>query len=134
MLDRTLTDLRSITSTKTLRPYDRYGIEVPGLEWLPLSGGSGEAHECFLVRFKPGAASKPHEHGGTEEFMVLEGELEDSDGTIMRAGDFVSYRPGSRHFSVSESGCLLLVLLTGSGNRLLDDQEAKALDAHYDGP
>ena len=123
---RTLADIRAVTSTRALRPYDRFGTVVPDLEWLPLSGTLGSDYECFLVRFKPGASSQPHEHTGSEDFLVLEGELEDCDGVLFRAGDFVSYPVGSRHFSRSPTGCLLLVVLRGP-NRLLNERETDDL-------
>ncbi len=129
MLNPLLGEARTVTSTRTLRPYDRYGVQDPSMEWLPLSGQFGGAHECFLIRFNPGAASRPHEHTGREEFLVLEGELEDCDGAVFRAGDFVSYREGTRHYSVSASGCLLLVLVTGGSNRLLAEADAEDLTA-----
>ena len=115
-------DLRRVIATgeAPFRPYARFGEEVPGLTWLPLSresadGGAG----CFLIRFAPGAASQPHEHSEIEEFLVLEGALEDSDGRSLRAGDFVSYAAGSRHFSVAPGGCLIFVVLRAR-NRLLE--------------
>ena len=43
-----------------------------------------------------------------EEFPILEGELIESDGTVLRKGDFTSYRPGSRRNSRTETGCLLV--------------------------
>lgn len=114
--------LRRVTATGTaaLRPYDRYGAVIPGLSWLPLGqdGGAGGA-ECYLLRFEPGSASRPHEHSEVEEFLMLEGELEDCDGRVFRAGDFVSYAAGSRHFSRSLEGCLVLVFLRAP-NRLLE--------------
>jgi len=103
------------TAGAVFRPYHRYGVVRDDMEWLPL----GDRHdspghpEIFLLRFKPGAASTPHEHTGGEEFHVLEGELTDCDGTVLRAGDHVRYRPGSRHFSVSETGCTLLAMIYG---------------------
>ena len=48
---------------------------------------------------QPGAATLPHEHASVEDFLILEGELTDGDGTVFRAGDFVSYAPGTRHNS-----------------------------------
>ena len=123
-----LADRRSVTSTASLRPYDRFGEVVPDLEWLPLSGSFESDYECFLVRFKPGASSMPHEHTGIEEFLVLDGELTDCDGAVFKTGDFVSYGKGSRHFSSAPSGCLLLVVVRGT-NRLLNDAEAGALAA-----
>lgn len=105
--------LRRITPTGTehFRPYDRYGKTLPGLTWLPLSQDPATGHDVFLLRFAPGARSLPHEHAGPEEFLVLEGELVDSDGTVLKAGDFVRYDAGSKHHSVSPNGCLLLVIL-----------------------
>ncbi|MDH3692651.1 MAG: cupin domain-containing protein [Gammaproteobacteria bacterium] len=107
------------TSPNRFRPYDRYGTANPDIDWLPLSGNAEEGYESFLIRMKPGGSSTPHEHTGFEEFLVLEGEMEDCDGTVMKAGDFVSYQPGSKHFSKSPKGCLLLVVLTGQ-NRAID--------------
>ena len=124
-----LAERREVKPTASLRPYDRFGKEDPNLEWLPLSGAFGSDFECFLVRFKAGASSSPHEHTGTEEFLVLEGELEDCDGAVFKAGDFVSYKAGSRHFSSSQSGCLLLVIVRGGANRLLKDSETAELAA-----
>ena len=40
------------------------------------------------------------------------------DGTVFKAGDFVSYPPGSRHHSHSPDGCLLLVFLRAYNRRL----------------
>jgi anti-sigma factor ChrR (cupin superfamily) len=63
----------------------------------------------------PGAVTVAHDHPGFEEFMVLEGELIDSDGRRLRAGDFVSYDPGTHHNSWTESGCVLVVFEWGAG-------------------
>ena len=107
------------TADAAFLPYERYGAPIEGLSWLPLSGGAGDGYESYLIRFAPGARSRPHRHEGTEEFMVLEGELHDSDGTRFRAGDFVRFEPGSEHWSHSPEGCLLLVVLRGGTNRAL---------------
>lgn len=117
--------LREITHTDSgkFRPYDRYAAIVPGMYWLPLSGSllNGE-YECFMLRMDPGAVSRPHEHMGHEEFLILEGSLIDNDGTEYRSGDFVSLLPGSKHSSHTPGGCLLLVMLRGN-NRALDENE-----------
>ena len=115
--------LREIIHTDNgkFRPYDRYAAIVPGMHWLPLSGKllNGE-YECFMLRMDPGAVSKPHEHMGHEEFLILEGSLIDNDGTEYQSGDFVSLLPGSKHSSHTAGGCLLLVILRGN-NRALDE-------------
>ena len=38
----------------------------------------------------------------------MEGELIENDGTVLRNRDHVSYQPGSRHSSRTETGCLLV--------------------------
>lgn len=125
MLD---TSLRQIINTGAgkFRPYDRYGDPIPGMSWIALSGEllNGE-FECFLLRMEAGAQSRPHEHMGLEEFLVMEGELIDCDGTVYRSGDFVRLLPGSKHSSHTPNGCVLLVMLRGD-NRPLSEDELKA--------
>ncbi|HKY95833.1 MAG TPA: cupin domain-containing protein [Kiloniellales bacterium] len=101
-----------------LRPYDRYGKVIEGLEWHPVSDNKETGEASFFLKFAPGAASQPHEHVRREEFLVLEGSLVEPDGTVLRPGDFVSFPPGSRHHSHSPDGCLLLVFLRGYNRRL----------------
>ena len=124
MLD---TNLRQIVRTggDEFKPYDRYGDTIAGMSWIPLSGDlkNGE-FECFILRMDPGAKSKQHEHLGFEEFLVIDGELVDCDGTAYRSGDFVRLLPGSKHSSHTPNGCTLLVMLRGN-NRALTDQELK---------
>ena len=50
-----------------------------------------------------------HDHPGMEEFLILEGDLVDSDGAVFGPGDFVSYEAGTHHNSWSETGCLIAV-------------------------
>lgn len=124
-IDKHLLDanLRRITRCGAIkmRPYDRYGEPRTDMDWFPFAGSAEQDFECFLLRFKPGAASTPHEHTGYEQFLMLDGELHDCDGTVFKAGDFVSFEPGSRHYSVSPEGCTLLVVLRGP-NRALDSR------------
>ena len=118
-------DLRTLCSTNQSNfvPYNRYGTPVEGMSWLPLSGEllNGE-YECFMLRMAPGAISKPHEHMGHEEFLVMEGHLIDLDGVEYKAGDFVHLLPGSKHSSHTPRGCLLMVMLRGSNRPLLEDE------------
>ena len=107
------------TPDETFQTYSRYGKPLPGVEWLPLSGGAETDNEVYLIRFRPGSRSHPHIHQGSEEFLVLDGELTDHDGMVFRSGDFVRFEPGSEHWSFSEKGCTLLVILSGGTNRPL---------------
>lgn len=107
------------TGTGAFRPYDRFGEVIEDLSWLPLSSESeGGGPGCFMIRFEPGASSRPHVHNEIEEFYMLEGEIEDCDGRVLKAGDFVRYEPGSQHFSTSPKGCLMLVVLRAPNEAL----------------
>ena len=63
----------------------------------------------WTLRMEPGAVTISHEHAGMEEFLILEGDLIDADGTVFGPGDFVSYEPGTTHNSRTEGGCLIAV-------------------------
>ena len=93
-----------------------------GVSYCNISYDAGAGEGCYLVRFAPGTGSTPHEHIGYEEFLVLDGTLTDSDGTVYRRNDFVSLKPGSKHVSVSEDGATLAVFIRG-GFRALDENE-----------
>ena len=119
------TSLREIIKTgdENFLPYDRYGSPLAGMSWLPLSGEPlNDRFECFLLRMEAGARSKPHEHTGFEEFLVMDGELIDCDGSSYRTGDFVRFSPGSMHSSHTPEGCTLLVMLRGRNRALSDDE------------
>ena len=113
--------LRSLihTTEQIFQPYERYGQTLEGVEWLPLSGGAEAGKEVYLIRFHPQSQSHPHIHEGTEEFLVLDGEITDNDGMVFRQGDFVRFEPNSEHSSFSEKGCTLLVILAGGTNKSL---------------
>lgn len=125
MLDTSLREIID-TGASQFKPYDRYGDPISGMSWITLSGEllNGE-FESFLLRMEAGSQSRPHEHMGYEEFLVMEGELIDCDGTVYHSGDFVRLLPGSKHSSHTPDGCVLLVMLRGD-NRPLSEDELKA--------
>jgi anti-sigma factor ChrR (cupin superfamily) len=90
-------------------PYDLEGAFQPEMSWLPVSYDRETGVGCYLMRMQPGAVTIAHDHAGMEEFLVLEGDLVDSDGTVFTKGDLVSYEPGTHHNSWTEGGCLLAV-------------------------
>jgi anti-sigma factor ChrR (cupin superfamily) len=128
MLDINLRQVISSGSSE-FKPYDRYGEPIPGMSWIPLSGKmlNGE-FESFLLRMDAGSRSRPHEHMGMEEFLMIDGDLIDCDGTMFRKGDFVSFEAGSKHSSHTPNGCTLLVMLRGN-NRSLSDAELQVSSA-----
>jgi gentisate 1,2-dioxygenase len=62
-----------------------------------------------VYRMPPGMTTRAHRHNGPEQFLILEGELVESDGTVLKAGDMVYYGDGSVHNSHTPNGCLLAV-------------------------
>ena len=102
---------RSITpiARTKFQPYDLEGPVQPDMSWLPISYRKETGVGSYFMRMQPGAGTIAHDHPGHEEFLVLEGELIDSDGTVFRTGEFVSFAPGTRHWSRTDTGCLLAV-------------------------
>ena len=66
-----------------------------------------------VYRMPAGMKTRSHRHNGHEQFLILEGELIESDGTVLRAGDMVFYRDGTEHNSWTPDGCLLAVHIAG---------------------
>ena len=66
-----------------------------------------------VYRMPAGMKTRGHRHNGHEQFLILEGELHESDGTVLKAGDLVFYRDGSEHDSYTPNGCLLAVHIAG---------------------
>ena len=115
---------RKITNPYDLEfvPFDNYGVIVPGMSWHKISyskknGGQG----TYVLKMEPGAKSLPHKHTGFEEFLMIEGELIDSDGTVFKSGEFVSFEPGSKHSSYSKNGALIVVFQRGLNEAIDQD-------------
>ncbi len=66
-----------------------------------------------VYRMPAGMTTRGHRHNGHEQFLILEGELHENDGRILKAGDLVFYRDGSEHNSFTPNGCLLAVHIAG---------------------
>ncbi len=66
-----------------------------------------------VYRMPAGMTTRAHKHNGHEQFLILEGELIESDGTVLKAGDMVFYRDGTVHNSHTPNGCLLAVHIAG---------------------
>ena len=103
-------DNRSIVNIyeTSFEPYDLEGPVQDDMSVLTVSYSPETRRGTYVMRMEPGAATIPHVHECMEEFLILEGELIESDGTVLKKGDFASYRPGTRHNSRTETGCLLV--------------------------
>jgi anti-sigma factor ChrR (cupin superfamily) len=98
-----------LTANVEFLPYDLEGPLQPDIAWRPISYDRKQGEGSYLMRMQPGARTIAHDHPGFEDFLILEGELTDSDGRVLCKGDFVSYRPGTHHNSWTETGCLIAV-------------------------
>ena len=103
-------DDRSIVNVHeaSFEPYDLEGPVQDDMSVLKVSYSPETRRGVYVMRMEPGAETIAHVHECMEEFLILEGELIESDGTMLKKGDFASYRPGSRHNSRTETGCLLV--------------------------
>jgi anti-sigma factor ChrR (cupin superfamily) len=62
-----------------------------------------------LLKLEPGAHIPFHKHPEIEQSFVLEGSVEDHDGTAT-AGDYIWRKPGSLHDNRSPGGAVLLAV------------------------
>ena len=111
---------RKITDTLNLKfePFDRYGSVIPGMSWHKISFDKENGYGTYISKLEPGTKTLAHIHTGHEEFLILDGELIDSDGTIFKKGDFISYKPKSSHSSHTNKGCLILTFMRGHNNKI----------------
>jgi anti-sigma factor ChrR (cupin superfamily) len=82
----------------------------PGVRWKKLHFDEETGRSAVLLRFEPGAAYGRHRHPGGEEYLVLEGSLEEG-GRTWGPGTYVRHVEGSVHTPRSREGCLLFVVL-----------------------
>ena len=106
---------RKITKLNDIKfePFDKYGKLIKGWSWHKISFDEKTNFGTYISKLDPGTQTVPHIHKGNEEFLILDGELIDSDGVIFKKGDFISYAPNSSHSSYTEKGCLILTFMRG---------------------
>ena len=63
---------------------------MPGIQIRYLKGKN-----TFLVKMAPKSSLPSHEHKYNEQCLVLEGSIQDEDGQIVGAGDYVFMPKGS---------------------------------------
>ena len=103
-------ELRSIVNIHetAFGPYDMEGPLQEEMSVLLGSYDNRTQRGIYVMRMQPGATTIAHTHTCTEEFLILDGELIESDGRVLKAGDLVTYAPGTHHNSRTETGCLLI--------------------------
>ncbi len=96
------------TASTTFDPYTLDGPVQEDMSQLTLSYDPESRQGAYMILMEPGAETIAHEHTRREEYLIIEGELIESDGTVLKKGDYVIYQPGSYHNSRTETGCLLI--------------------------
>ena len=91
----------------------------PGIEMKTLLRDSDSGLQTLLMRMAPGAELPDHEHVRLEQTYVLEGSLQDEQGTVT-AGNYVWRPAGSRHSARAPDGALLLGFFL-EPNKFADD-------------
>ena len=113
---------RKITKINHLKfkPFDKYGKPINGWSWHNISFDKKTNFGTYISKLEPGTKTVPHVHKGYEEFLILDGELIDSDGTVYKKGDFVTFEPNTKHSSFTEKGCLILTFMRGQNDQIKD--------------
>ena len=111
---------RKITKLNNLNfePFNKYGEPIKGWQWHKISFDEKTNFGTYVSKLDPDTKTVPHIHTGNEEFLILDGELIDSDGTVFKKGDFISYEPNSKHSSFTKNGCLILTFMRGHNNQI----------------
>jgi hypothetical protein len=99
--------------TASFEPFVYPDGEALGDAVLQLNSDEPLGTGFHVYRMPAGMTTRGHRHNGHEQFLILEGELHESDGRILKAGDLVFYRDGSEHNSYTPNGCLLAVHIVG---------------------
>ena len=106
------TNPRKIINTGS-EEFGQYGFIDPApddIGFMKLSYDKVSGQGAYMMRMAPGAITENHTHKRREEYYIMEGDLIESDGTILAPGDFVIYPPGTTHNSRTETGCLILAI------------------------
>lgn len=88
-------------------PFD----DLHGQSYLQLDSAFAPGSGFHIFKMEPGTTTTPHEHTCDEQWLMLEGELIDNDGTHYKPGDFVLMKKGTQHSSSTVDGCLLAVFI-----------------------
>ena len=103
-------DKRKIINTNTAKysVYDFGGPPLEGIHQLDLTYNHDSGHGAYMIRMDPGTVTTSHVHSVREEYLIMEGDLVESDGTELGPGDYIIYEPGTEHNSRTVNGCVLI--------------------------
>lgn len=92
---------------------------IPGAARRVLFVDRHNRRATLLLRLAPGGQVPAHRHRGVEELYILEGDIQDADGNVLRAGDYQRSEAGTTHARLwSVSGCTALMIASLGGDTL----------------
>ena len=83
---------------------------IKDMSLLKLSYDHKSAQGSYMIRMQPGAETEFHVHKRREEYLIIEGDLIEPDGTVLGPGDVVIFEAGTKHNSKTENGCLIFAV------------------------
>ena len=108
------------TAKERAAPPPSIFVDVDSRDWKPtkydgvqvkvLYEDKQKGHYTALFKWAPGSVFPLHEHVEIEQTYVLEGALEDEEGSCT-AGNYVWRPSGSKHVARSPNGALLYAIL-----------------------
>ena len=93
-------------------------IGIEGIQVKKLFSDPERDSVTMLIRMAPGTAYPPHRHGGPEQCLVLEGDLQVGN-LVLQAGDYQCAAADSVHEVSRTSGGCLLLIVSSQQDRLL---------------
>ena len=107
-----------LVKLRQMEPEDRRSVRIDtlGTPWTPASEPgrlvmplhSAEGETVSLMKLEPETSLERHEHPAGEEVWVLEGILEDEDGSYPK-GTWLRNPPGSSHAPRTAAGCIFYI-------------------------
>lgn len=99
---------------------------APGTLLFHLEGGPATAGaDVGVVRFAPGTPFPAHDHGESEDYVVLQGALHDSSGRVERPGDVIHNDAGTCHTFVTDPDEDTVIAITLRGGLQLTEPPAE---------
>jgi anti-sigma factor ChrR (cupin superfamily) len=127
----------AVPNVRVIEEVLRSGFEMSNLEWKPWiePGRAGvercelwlpsddEPSICMLIRYPAGSHGDFHEHLGYELMLVLDGQLDHSDGRTFTTGTLIVEEPGTTHRMSTRTGATILAIRTKPTVPLPDDAQ-----------
>jgi quercetin dioxygenase-like cupin family protein len=112
-----IADMQSILKTIAKRPAAPWTPAISkGIDLLHFEGGANlGATDCGLVCMAAGSHFPHHTHQGEEVALLLQGEVLEDNGSVIRPGDWVHKAEGSAHSfqAVGEQDAIFAVAVYG---------------------